>query len=1161
VFKKNRDNKNLLTIFFAIAIIALVVFLNVFLSLRFIHYSNSLVEEKFNVNTKGLIDFLDDSKANSKTAAVSMANNPKIIKAIRESNTRELLQILTPEHALYRINYFTVTDSSGMVLARTYSPEHMGDSILNQQSISDALNGKIASYFESGTFAQVAVCTGAPVYDTGGRIIGVVSAGIKIDSDLDAENLKEIFNSEIAVFFGDKRIATTTTKNGHSVIGPRLDPVIAEIVIGKKQAYSGEINISNERYKSFVMPLLDPRNEAFAALSLCMSMTELRTDTRLSIFVGIIVCLTGILVLSFLLLQNSREKQRLRITVERRTAELKKQRLLSEELEELNKTIRNQAAQIQEEIRETKRRDKLLQTVNLTASTMLATNNDEKFEDSIVRSMELMGNCVAAGHVCIMKNEVIDGQRFFVYQYKWFDDSCEAGQRDIEGTKVPYSDIPEWDTKFLRGECINGPIASLPQEARKFSGCCNKMKSILVIPIFIQSHFWGLMSFSNCTGDYIFSDKETSILRSGGLLITNALLRNEMVQKILDANQAKSVFLANMSHEMRTPLNAILGLSELSLEADRLNEEDYANLEKINNAGMTLFSIVNDILDISKIEAGRFELILVEYDIPSLINDSVTQSILHKGEKPIQFILSIEDALPSKLYGDELRIKQIINNLLSNAFKYTKEGAVELCVGSAREGGTVWIDIIVRDTGDGISNDNLSKLFEDYAQINAKANRRIMGTGLGLPITKKLVEMMGGSISVESEYGKGSVFTVKLPQKYVSEAVIGPEVANNLRNFHHYEQKRKQDSKLARISLPYARVLVVDDMANNLDVAKGLMKPYGMQIDCMTSGPEAIEAIRNELPRYSAIFMDHMMPGMDGIEAVSKIREIDTDYAKNIPIIALTANAISGNEEMFLSKGFQSFISKPIELGHLDAVIRRWVRDIEQEKFYSKQQTPSAGDTQDSHSGDERPLLPADRRQPFDQHFLKDLPTGLKNIEKGLYRFGGDKKLYLSIMRSFAYNTPPLLESAKSVNNGNLADYAIIVHGIKGTSRTICAEEVGAKAEALEKAAKAGDFAFVRDNNPDFIKSLEGLISGLTDMFEKMDIENPKPQKDMPDKELLSRLLRACQDYDMDGMDAAIEELASYKYTSDNGLADWLMESVGTANFAQVVERLSGMIE
>jgi signal transduction histidine kinase/AmiR/NasT family two-component response regulator len=404
--------------------------------------------------------------------------------------------------------------------------------------------------------------------------------------------------------------------------------------------------------------------------------------------------------------------------------------------------------------------------------------------------------------------------------------------------------------------------------------------------------------------------------------------------KLETANNAKSDFLAGMSHEMRTPLNAVIGLSGLTLEIEGLDEEAKINLEKIFNAGSILLNLVNDILDISKIEAGKFELVLNEYDIPSLVNDTITQNILRIGEKPIEFNLNICADMPTHLYGDDLRLKQILSNLLSNAFKYTQEGTVELGIRSERaeDDDSVLVTAWVKDTGAGIRLEDMNKLFFDYSQVDVKANRKIEGSGLGLAITKKMLELMDGTITVESEYGKGSIFTVNFKQKFVTDTPIGDAVVKNLKSFRYSDSKRKQYARFVRTKLPYAKVLVVDDNITNLDVAKGLMKPYEMQIDCVTSGQQAVDAIQTEKVTYNAIFMDHMMPGMDGVEATRRIRAIGTDYAKHIPIIALTANAIAGNEEMFLSKGFQAFLSKPINLMHLDSIIKQWVRDKSKEK-------------------------------------------------------------------------------------------------------------------------------------------------------------------------------------------------------------------------------------
>ncbi|MCL2530496.1 MAG: ATP-binding protein, partial [Coriobacteriia bacterium] len=551
-----------------------------------------------------------------------------------------------------------------------------------------------------------------------------------------------------------------------------------------------------------------------------------------------------------------------------------------------------------------------------------------------------------------------------------------------------------------------------------------------------------------------------------------------------DANEAKSSFLANMSHEMRTPLNAIIGLSELTLETGGLFDDDYENIGKINSAGSTLLNMVNDILDISKVEAGKFELNVLEYDVPSLLNDALTQCIVYREDKPIEFILKIDEDLPARLFGDELRVKQILNNILTNAFKYTKQGLVELGLSCSEEqDGSTVLTAYVKDTGVGIQSESMHRLFEDYAQMDVKANRTIMGTGLGLPIAKRLLDLMGGTMKIESEYGIGSTFTVHIPQGYTTDEVIGPEVSRRLRDFKYHEHRRKRESKLYRISLPYARVLVVDDVETNLDVAKGLMKPYHMHIDCVLNGQQAIDAIRDEVLHYDAIFMDHMMPGMDGVEAAQRIRAINTEYARNIPIIALTANAVSGSEEMFINKGFQAYLSKPIDTVVLDNIVRRWVRNKEKEKELGIKEINIGGKSfPDARSGVDR-RKGDDRRCGFDRRVWGDLANSI-NISKGMRRFGNDKDVYLSVLRSFAKNTIPLLDEIKGVQADHLSNYAIVVHGIKGSSRGVYADEIGNWAESLEKAAKAGDFKFVSSQNNSFVQYVERFIADLSKMLD-----------------------------------------------------------------------------
>ena len=540
------------------------------------------------------------------------------------------------------------------------------------------------------------------------------------------------------------------------------------------------------------------------------------------------------------------------------------------------------------------------------------------------------------------------------------------------------------------------------------------------------------------------------------------------LQTTQEANDAKSKFIANISHEIRSPLNAIVGLSALALETDSLNNDIVTSLEKIYDSGMTILSIVNDILDISKLESGRFDLVCNDYDTPSLLNDVIIQNILFIGEKPIEFKLNIDEDLPARLYGDELRVKQVFSNLLSNAFKYTKEGLVKLSVKCYREYDDLWLIIQVQDTGIGIHKEDLDKILADYVQVNMDANRSIVGTGLGLSITKTLVEMMDGTINVESEYGKGSTFTAKFKQKYVSDTPIDSSILINIESHNYIKNKRRQSLSKPRAQLPYAHILIVDDVLTNIEVLKGILKPYQMQVDSVNGGQQAIDLIKREKVLYDAIFMDHMMPGIDGMEATRQIRGIDTDYARNIPIIAFTANAIIGNEQMFLNAGFQDFISKPVDINRLDIIINRWVRDKSREESM-----PLSGD---------KPLLPEGHTAPEENAVpvsVSDWRIDGLDIRKCLEHFENDEELFVGILQTFVEVTPELIEKAVTFDEENPSEYHIAMHSIKGSCRNIVAQSLADRAERLEKSAKSGDSDYIRLNNDEFLDDLGRFIADL----------------------------------------------------------------------------------
>ncbi|MDR1705418.1 MAG: response regulator [Clostridiales bacterium] len=602
-----------------------------------------------------------------------------------------------------------------------------------------------------------------------------------------------------------------------------------------------------------------------------------------------------------------------------------------------------------------------------------------------------------------------------------------------------------------------------------------------------------------------------------------------------EANAAKSSFLAHMSHEIRTPLNAVVGLSELALDDDNLDGEMEDKLGKIHSSGMTILSIVNDILDISKIESGKFEIYPANYDTPSLINDIVTQNIVRIAEKPVIFKLTVGENFPVTLYGDDIRVKQIFNNLLSNAFKYTNSGTVAWNIGFERDGDTFWIVSEVRDTGIGMKPEGLRKLFSDYNQIDAATNRKVQGTGLGLAITKRLVEMMDGFIEAESEYGKGSAFRVRIRQSAVSYAPIGKDVADNLMALRYTLAKRDRQAKLSRVDLSYANVLVVDDIPTNLDVVKGMMKPYKMRIDCAVSGSQAIAMMRAGIPRYDVIFMDHMMPEMDGVEAARIIREdIGTEYAKNIPIIALTANAVVGNEEMFLQIGFSDFLSKPIDIVKLDSVLRRWLRDKSRE-------------TACDDMGGETNAAPDAEPAPS-----PDSIRGL-DLKKALELFNGDRGVLNGVLRSYASSTPSILKNlSEYLADEKTADYAISVHGVKGSSYGIKAMAAGAMAERLEHAAKSGDIGDIRAWHGMFVKTVETLINDINEYLKNAQSDGDKPQAASPDPALLNELRLACEAFDMDGVDSAMERLESFEYERGGGLVARLRELVDKMDFEEI---------
>ena len=394
-------------------------------------------------------------------------------------------------------------------------------------------------------------------------------------------------------------------------------------------------------------------------------------------------------------------------------------------------------------------------------------------------------------------------------------------------------------------------------------------------------------------------------------------IMKELKDQAESANEAKSIFVSNMSHEIRTPMNAIVGLTEVMLRKE-WEEEDEKYLLNIQSSGKALLKLINDLLDFSKIEAGKFEISEDVFDLAQMMRDIQMIGMTRIGEKDVSLVMDIEEEIPRLLYGDGLRIRQVILNIMNNAVKYTEKGTVTLTVRQQkREAEKIQLYVSVKDTGQGIRKEDQKRLFDAFTQVDIKKNQGKEGTGLGLAISRQLVEMMGGELFVESEYGAGSNFYFTFWISAQSSETVG--------NFAQLKEQTQEEAQeeVFNFTAPKAAILLVDDNEINQEVAKALLEPFEMHIDLASDGQQALEQIQKK--HYDLVFMDHYMPVMDGIEAVKRIRSLPDAYYQKLPVVALTADAVQGVQEEFLAAGMNDFASKPIEMQDVSRVLRRWL--------------------------------------------------------------------------------------------------------------------------------------------------------------------------------------------------------------------------------------------
>jgi PAS domain S-box-containing protein len=1003
-------------------------------------------------------------------------------------------------------------------------------------------------------------------------------------------------------------------------------------------------------------------------------------------------------------------------------------------------------------IREIRQRENLLNTVNRAAEILLSINDENLFKSSLLKSFELIGTCIDADCVQILRNDTIDGELQCILTNQWLSPYAGSFENGPIGTTLSYSVSSEWKQLFMRGGYINAPLSTLGETESALLKSYG-IKSIVIIPMFLDNSFWGLFSIHDCRQDRIFSDDEIHMLTSMGLMVTNAVEKNiratkmresnDRVQVIFDAmplgasyidvnfnildcneemvkifglsskqeymkrfeelspeyqpdgqlskdamaeclnkafvegylqfecmhqnlqgepipceitlvrvkhyddfviaayirdlrdlkaavtqmnqskqsfnllenmlnslnvmiyvnipqtgevlfinnfmknhfkieddyvgkycykvffhdkdepcdfcpchkldndpletyvwemrnpitnriyrntsrymewsdgrivhiqhsvditeliiareqaiqaNNAKSNFLAKISHEIRTPMNAILGITEIQLQNQTLPHELQEALGKIGNSGYLLLSLINNILDMSKIESGKMEISLSNYDFLSLINDTVYLNVILYDNKQIEFTLNVDENIPSRMLGDELRIKQIINNLLSNAFKYTDEGEISMsvCAEYHQEDPTlVTLVLRISDTGQGMTAEQVNKLFDEFTRFNMDINSKVEGTGLGMSITKQLVLIMNGEIDVKSEPDKGSVFTVRLPQKIDNPAVIGKELAEKLKDFRTSDLTQTgKRTQIVYEYMPYGRVLIVDDVETNLYVARGLLAPYGLSIETAKSGFEMIEKIKNGAT-FDIIFLDHFMPKMDGIEAVKIIREMGYTY----PVIALTANAVVGQEEVFLKNGFDGFISKPIDIRQINAALNKLIRD----------------------------KYPAEVIEAARQQATAIKENTVKNMDPS-----SDPKL----RAIFARDAESALSRIKSIISNSFSEsddiqqYVIDVHSMKSALNNMGEKQLAAVALKLEMAGRSKDIPVMINETPAFLEALRETIDKIKPDDDSVEEVFDNDLVFLSEKMLA--IINACEKYDEIAANTALEELENKKWS------------------------------
>ncbi|MCL2190523.1 MAG: ATP-binding protein [Treponema sp.] len=1134
----------------SIILTASIVLIPMFVSMTRIIDESARVEMQTSMNTIEAVLYLMQRRTLG--ASVLVAQNHDVVTALQTGDSQSLLD--TVNFLFEEVIVFTdpcfvvVTDSRGVVLARKHDAK-TGDNIANRRGVYRALNRLYTSDIEPRGESALGIISTTPIV-AGYDVIGTVLVGYDMGRPNFVDFLRHVTNTEITVFAYDISIMTTVVSphTGERLYGVPIAPHIAAVVLGEREIFYMETEIAprpGELFLAFYKPFLDADGEVLGLVFSGQNLTAARNTERWAIQMSLVF---SVLIIVIVFLLSRFVNDRLIVLPVKRAMHTVTQ------LSEGNMQTVEFANRSNDEL------GQLLSGTQKMARAIKAAMEREREMGVKLHEQEINERVQLVFDAAPLRIEYWD------QNYNAID--CNKNTLDFYGfsSKDDYKKDFHATTPELQPDGVssleywNGRLGEIFREG------------------------YGKFEFMdrNAGGDTVFMAVDGIRLKYNGndVVLTygkDVTMLKDALERALSASRAKSAFLSTISHEIRTPMNAIIGMAELLLRRE-LSGDSRGYAQDIKQAGANLLSIINDLLDFSKIEAGKMEIIPTKYLLTSFVNNVISIIRMRLVEKPIRFYTNIDSNIPNGLVGDEVRLRQILLNLLSNAVKYTDSGHIGLSI--TREETTVdriWLRIVVADTGHGIKPEDREKLFGEFVQVDTKKNRATEGTGLGLAIVKSLCSAMGGSIEVESEYGEGSTFTVRLPQgidspepfaavdepwkkkvlvyerrsiyarsvcwslenlnvpytlvnsentflealfreewtlvftgyglynkarstmdlpdvafpggrkpsvalmlewgveaqipntRFVSMPVQSVSIANVLngraerRNYH-------ESTDMIRYTYPDARVLVVDDISINLMVVEGILVPYRATVDTCSSGLEAIELVK--LHDYDIVFMDHMMPEMDGIRATAIIRgweeeQEEAGIIRNaVNIVALTANAVSGMEELFIGNGFNDFLAKPIDVSKLDKILERWIP-------VSKRERVKDNALEDEDAPDPPPV-------PVPPAIPEDLLIPGIDVESGVARTGGTLAGFrraLSAFRRAAKDGLPSLLAAPDVEA--LPALADMAGALKSASASLGAREISERAARLEDAAGAGDAALVVETLGPFAELLAEMVENI----------------------------------------------------------------------------------